>query len=396
MGDAWTVAYRDGGTFKLYADTGIDSGTRNITENLVIDLNSHKLTVGSTAAAGITVKADASLTVKNGEVAMYSGAGNDTFTVEKGARLNLASLKVNNNTFAHSLVNNAGTLDVASDVVTTLKAGALVTVAKANSTTTLAGTHDVKTILTVATTGDAVSNTNPASTVSVRGTYTTAAEALTITNGVKVNVNANIESAAAVARVNNAELTVDGGSLTAKTNAALIVNGTTEDTKLTVNGGTITAKEATGTGYALWLANPKAIVKVTDGTFNSGKDVKAAINLVGAYTETDKDTKETHVVSTIKGILTGGRYLNNIIAKIENSDHGTVDVSEELVAEGYTVKEEGNYKVVVSTKAEDDKKPAAKPEEQAPNTYDAGLVYMGLALSAIGASVVSVRKLRNN
>ncbi len=35
-------------------------------------------------------------------------------------------------------------------------------------------------------------------------------------------------------------------------------------------------------------------------------------------------------------------------------------------------------------------------DEKAPNTFDAGLVYMGLALSAIGASVVSIKKLRNN
>ncbi len=37
-----------------------------------------------------------------------------------------------------------------------------------------------------------------------------------------------------------------------------------------------------------------------------------------------------------------------------------------------------------------------KPGEQAPNTFDAGLTYVGLALSAVGASVISIKKLRNN
>ena len=40
--------------------------------------------------------------------------------------------------------------------------------------------------------------------------------------------------------------------------------------------------------------------------------------------------------------------------------------------------------------------PVVKPSEKSPNTFDAGLVYMVLALSAVGASVVSIKKLRNN
>ncbi len=332
------------------------------------------------------------LTVKNGEVVLDDPTVT-AFVVRTGGSLNLTSLKITGAAYDWSLVSNSGTLNIASDVNVDLPKANVVYTSKANAKATINGTYTVNTIVAVDSSTSAADRRNPASTVSVKGDYTTKAQALTLTNGVIVTVDgANIESDVAVARVTEAELVVNDGELVAKGNNAIIVEGTTDATKLTINGGTVISDNANT--YALLLRNTKGVYKVTAGTFESGKTVKAAIGLEGAFTET-KDG-ETHVVPALKGILTGGKYLTNIIAKVLNADQGTVVVSDELVAEGYTVKEEGNYKVVVSTKAENDKKPAAKPEEQAPNTYDAGLVYMGLALSAIGASVVSVRKLRNN
>ncbi len=357
-----------------------------------MDLNGHKVTFG----AGGQYAADngVTLTVKNGEVVL----GNPTvvaFIVKTGGSLNLTNLKITGAAYSWSLVENSGILNIASDVNVDLPKANVVYTSKAGAKTTLNGKYNVNTIVGVDPRTDEVERKGSVSTIAVNGTYTTAANALSVTDGVVVTVAADIESDNSIAVVNGGSLVVNSGDLYSAASAsanvpAIKVAGSTDATKLTVNGGTIASKN----NYALYLMNTKAAYSITDGTFESAKALSAAIGLYTGFTET-KDG-ETHVVPALKGILTGGKYLNNIIAKVLNADQGTVVVSDELVAEGYTVKEEDNYKVVVSTKAENDKKPAAKPEEQAPNTYDAGLVYMGLALSAIGASVVSVRKLRNN
>ncbi len=347
-------------------------------------MNGHKLTASS---GQYNVAKDAKLTVKNGEL-VVNDSSYQPFYVNVGGSLSLQNLKMTG-AYTHQIIVNEGTADVTGADFNLPNAQVLYT-AKAGAKATLNGKYNVSSIVSVMSSTAAATKINPASTVSVNGTYTTAAEAMTLTGGVVVTVNgATINSDQAVARVNGAELVVTSGDLYAKGNGAIIVNGTTDATKLTVNGGTI----ASETAYAIYSNNTKAVYKITDGTFESSKNMKAAIELDGAFTKTEDGV--TTVVPAIKGILTGGKYLTNIIAKVVDTEGGTVDVTNQLVAEGYTVKTEDPYKVVVSTKAEDDKKPAAKPDEQAPNTYDAGLVYMGLALSAIGASVVSVRKLRN-
>ncbi len=348
-----------------------------------------KLTLGG-ASSVLTVADGGSLTINAKNVVVAKA-----FTVNKGGKFVLNATNVTATT--NGLATVAGELTVGANT-TVDSTGHVAIDVLPNSTVTLNGKVDATTVVRPASSYNKGYNEADAKVIVNGGTYTTTATAIQADKGMNVTINGgtfNTKPGEGAPAVNvimlyNAKVTINGGTLTSN-GAPVQTEGTADTASLTVNGGTLVS---TLTGrHALLLRNAKAKYVLAGGTYEAkGDKDAAAISLDTAFF----DVKTGKLIADQKDIITGGRYLNNIIGVIKNTVSGAnYDATDDLVAEGYTVKEEGNYKVVVSTKAEDNKKPAAKPEEQAPNTYDAGLVYMGLALSAIGASVVSVRKLRN-
>ncbi len=415
-----TEAIATGGYITLY-DNVTYSTDKTVAKNLTMNLNNHtavfgtnKMTVakdvtlsvnGGKVTAGnvvpfvvngtlvlenVTATTDTQLLENNGTVTITNG----TYTTEAKTLSvieNKGTLTVTNAKFVAqklttgSLVNNAGTVTMTNlDVDTT---GALLTVAAHGSKATLAGgLYDATAVVKTALSAPPASHGGVAATVTINGgTYNTTGTALYANYGMSLNVTGGtITSKDQGLHLYDATAVISGGTINSTT-ATVITTGA-GNASLTVSGGTLKSEGS----YPLYFQNNNATYAISGGTFEAKIEDRPAIMI--SNLTTIKDGK-TEVAKAYKGILTGGKYLNNIIAgAIVDNKGATVDVTNDLVAEGYTVKEEGNYKVVVSTKAENDKKPAAKPEEQAPNTYDAGLVYMGLALSAIGASVVSVRK----
>ncbi len=354
----------------LYANLNI-SAAETIDKNVTIKSGDHKVVLGSNGS--FTVANGGTLTIEGTELNVNTTGG--AFVVNAGGKLLLHSTKTTAGNSGSAFITVAGAGEVGITGEVNVGNRKLVNLTAHGANVNLNAT--VTNALAVVTSGQSAApdDETPSKVTVDGGTYTTSGNAFVIEHGTQLVVN-NVTKVTAndsVLYLSDGEATIKNGEFVAKNAYAITTTGTSEDASLTINGGTITAKKS----FALSLGNPKATYAITNGTLNGGTDVKAAIGLTPAMLETDKDGK-THVVEALKGILTGGKYLLNITADREAVNGATINISDELVAEGYTVKDEvvgkDTYKVVVSTKAEDDKKPAAKPEEQAPNTYDAGLV----------------------
>ncbi len=357
-------------------------GPVTITKDITINLNSHKLTptTWNNGAGNVTVKG-ANVTIKNGTIDLTSGVG---------------QLAVDSS-------EKASTLTIANDV-------------KVNATFS-----SVPAIIV----NDATNTT----VVNVNGTWTVQNEIVSCPNGkdenLTVNLNANVkatnlqntsylvavdagastvnvlggtyESNKSVFEVKNGTLNVKGGNLIANGGHAIVVTKPDAEhtTTLNISSGTITAKatESYSVYFGSGTGEETGTYSITGGTFTSGKD-KDQKQLPAI-----KIASQTFLANHAK-MISGGSFTGSIVGDVQTNaktDTWTRAAAATAILVGNaTTTTENGIVTVNPSKAEDNKKPAAKPEEQAPNTYDAGLVYMGLALSAIGASVVSVRKLRNN
>ena len=198
-------------------------------------------------------------------------------------------------------------------------------------------------------------------------------------------------------------VTINGGEIVAKTLYAVWADGSSKDAKLTITNGKVIALAANK--YALGLWNKNATYAISGGTFESrGAEDMAAIELGTGLLET-KDGK-TNVVEAVKGILSGGRYLNVILANIADGRGATVNLTSALVAEGATVTEDGNYKVI-NAKTDDQQNTGdgeqttpgdtANPDvPNVPKTNDNILVYASLGVVSALTVGFSAKRKENN
>ena len=353
-----------------------------IENDLTINLNGHKLT---TAAGGknFTVKG-ANVTIKNGKLDLLSG--DSAIYVDSSAK--------------------ASTLTIADDV--TVKA-------------TFTGVSAI-----------IVNDASNTTVVNVNGTWTVVNEIVSCSNGkdekLTVNLNANVkatnltgtnflvavDAGTSIVNVNggtytsnkaafdvkNGTLNIKGGTITAKGDNAILVHEAGSDSDgepynavLNVTGGEIIATMAGKYSVYFQVGSGKTTgsYKISGGKFTSGKDSEG--NQLPALYINDPDFLDNHA-----NMITNGQFTGSIVGNVTVG--GTVykkAAAAAAILTGNAKTTNANGVVTVGGKDEGTSKPGAKPgDEPAPNTFDAGLVYMGLALSAIGASVVSVRKLRNN
>ncbi len=353
-------------------------GPVNITKDITINLNGHKLTTPVTGTQNVTVKG-ANVTIKNGKLDLIANQGH--IVVDSSEK--------------------ASTLTIASDVTVnaTYYATSAIQIANASNTTVvnINGTWTVKHEIVACSNGlDEKLTVNLNANVKatdLQSDYLVAVDAGTST----VNVlGGTYTSNKSVFMVKNGTLNVKGGDLTANGGHAIVVEkpGQNLTTTLNISAGNITTK--TDGKYALYFGSgtgeETGTYSITGGTFTSGKKDKKQLPALYIASQT--------FLANHANMISGGSFTGAIVGDVQTdaaTDTWTRSAAATAILVGNATTTTENGVVTVNpSKAENDKKPAAKPEEQAPNTYDAGLVYMGLALSAIGASVVSVRKLRNN
>ncbi len=409
MLDAWNEVETKGGTIEVLNNNVLSfSAAHTLSKNITIVANGNKVEF----KAGMVVADKGSLTITNanldltkavevlkgGNLALNNVVVTATENVVKNSGTTVVSGgKVTANTTNYSAFINFGTLELNS--LTRVDADYNLLVAKNGSTTTINGGKYFVGTLVVANESQVeaderhnVTGTTPAKVTFKNGEFTTS-KTTDLQNGVVVTVeNGTYKADKGLFNVTNtSSLTVNGGSMET-TDGNVVVVAAGSKAKLSITGGTLVSKTSAA---VLSLQSTDATYAISGGIFETKGAEDAPAMWINGTTTDDKGTIK--VAKAYQGILTGGKYLNKIIVKIAGPNGGTYDLTNQLVAEDYVVKAEDPYKVVVSTKvAEETSKPGAKPGEEAPNTFDAGLVYMGLALSAIGASVVSVRKLRNN
>ena len=242
--------------------------------------------------------------------------------------------------------------------------------------------------------------------------------------------------------IKKGDITIQGGSVTANgdyrenptkndngtedTGAAISVTTTdTEGATVNITGGKLTSENgnayyegvATGrtgvtskvtetiSGGEFTSAEGKPAVVATNGKFITGGTFSSDVT---TYTAANLSQSQSGVVGKVSDV------------NVTDSKNGTVTSDKENAAEGeevtLTIKPADGYVLdtLVVTDSEGNeievidgvfvmpgsdvtvKATFVAEEEEAPETFDAGLTYIGLALIALGTIAISVRKLRNN
>ena len=273
------------------------TGAVNITKDVTINLNGHKLTEGVYASNQHLYVKGANVTIKNGTLVFATGTG---------------QLVVNSAT-------KASTLTIASDVKVESTFGSASVIAVEDATE--------KTVINI--NGDWTVNAEVVNclqdkddelTVNLNANISTASanSLLTIDAGNSVvNVNGgSYEAKKTVFNVTNGTLNVKAGTITSSEGSAVVVNNTTDATKyknaLTISGGNLVAEGQNQ--YSLVFAtaaNSKTgTYKITDGTFTSGKDSKK--KQLPAISTTAWNFLEEH-----PSMISGGKFTGSIIGNVQ-------------------------------------------------------------------------------
>ena len=388
ISDAWTQVTTNGGTIELKKE--IYPGAATISKDVTIEAGDYDFV----AQGDLTVQNGATLTINGSSINM----GAHKFDVAKGGKLVIDGVIT---TTATDLIETAGTVEISanSEITATTKN---VVLAKANADVTLNGTYNAATIVTSDTTaaryGESVAQVTIAG-----GTYNASAKAIDAKTGMVLTISGGeITATNQVVLINDAKVTIEGGNLVSTDDNAVQTNGTDENASLTINGGTIISAASGKT--ALYFMNANAKYALTNGTIESkGAKDAAAINLDSAFF----DATTGKLIASQEGIITGGKYLNKIVALVENPlTHATMDISTQLVAEGVAITTVDGYKVVgegekttePGTEGENNGEVTA-PESQGntadaknPNTSDNVYGLISMAVASVAGLFVTFKK----
>ena len=362
----------------LVKDKTLSTTAFSIEKDVTINLNGHKLTTDTVNSNNMTIKG-ANVTIKNGTLDLLKNHGH--IVVD-------SSTKASTLTIANDVKVNA---TYSSTSAIQVKDATEKTVVNLNGTWTVA--HEL-----VACEPGKDKNLTINLNADVKATDLQSDSLVDIDAGTStVNVNGGTyESNKGVFKLVNGTLNINGGTMVSNgTLATIVVRGSTNDytANLNITDGNVVAvkKNVYSIRFASDSGKETGTYKISGGKFTSGKDNDGkqlpAIQI-----------SSTNLLTTHPGIITGGSFTSAIVGDVTTGvDTYTTAAKAAAILTGNATTTNANGVVTVGGKDEGTSKPGAKPgDEPAPNTFDAGLVYMGLALSAIGASVVSVRKLRNN
>ncbi len=411
FGAAWDAAYQNGGTIKLLKEiTGGNFGALSkgdIEGSIIVDLDGYKLDLSNTS---LSVKANASLKFTGaGEVTTRTLTVANNGTLEVDGNVKLIGKSTSGNTLISTKgivkINGGAELSAGTTIVDVTAATANVTLNAKVGTRQAPSAAKLIGLSTYAAPAQ-VGGSNATVTIE-GGEYYISDRVLEITKPINVVINNGTlySTAKAVIYMNTGNVTINNGTLTAAHNTigAGVFTDTGDEGALTINGGTIASKGY----YAVNLLSGKIIPKITNGTFNSGKlngkQLPAIFITSSLLTGLNNDPEE----DVFKSILTGGRYLSAIIGDRANGDatQSAATVQNYVVAEGATVTEDGNYKVI-NAKVDDPNTgdgTQTAPEEttnpdvpNVPKTNDNILVYASLGLVSALTVGFSAKRKENN
>ena len=332
-------------------------GPVNITKDVTINLNGHKLTGGVWNSNQHIYVKGANVTIKNGTLVFATGTGH---------------LVVNS-------ANKASTLTIASDVKVEATYGTASVIAVEDATeTTVVNINGNWTVN--AEIVDCLQDKDDELTVNLNANISTESShsLLTLDAGKSVvNVNGGSYTAKkTVFNVTNGTLNVKAGTITSAEESAVVVN-TPSNAKyknaLSIAGGNLVAKGQNQ--YSLVFATAanadKGTYKITDGTFTSGLDSKK--KQLPAIATTAWNFLEEH-----PAMITGGKFIGSIIGDVQVGTSKYTEASEAskvLVAEGIAMVTENGQVVVGTTngnQTEQTEEPTAPESQEATgNTADA-------------------------
>ncbi len=350
-GDAWKEARINGGELVIANPLEITTA-RTLDKDININIiGDGVLTLNEV----LTVANGASLTI-NGKTEVTL-ASKTLFDVQKGGSLTLNGVDINVSSLGLTpAISAAGNVTITNSSVK--GAQAAIIEAKKDAVISLDGTF----------TGKNIVNATGAATVNVvGGDYTASDIAFMADNGVILNLNGGkISATKEVVKMTDAKVTVSGSELTSDTMDAIFADGTVSTASLTINEG---SKLVSNAKYALAIGNANAKYNLTGGTYESPKQTAA----IWLKTATCLNSKGNAVIANLQGIITGGSYLNKIVATIEAENGATIDVSTQLVKAGVAIETKDGYKVVGEGSQANTNEQTTAPESQEPtgNTADA-------------------------
>ncbi len=332
---ALTALATDGGEITMYQPLHIANATSfNVTSDMTINMYGDNLLTIGNASNVLTVKNGGKLTINGTNVTITK-----QIVVEKGGELVINATKVD--ATAGGLVTTNGKVTISADTTIDATAQTAIT-ANANSVVELNGTITAATIAEVSSTAASIGDSNAEVTVA-GGNYEATDIAFKAANkGVIVINGGTINATEQAIRIADGVVTINGGNLTSTNSNTIVTAGTAATAELDINGGTIVSTAANK--VALALNNANATYHLTGGVVESkGTETAAAIRLGAAFF----DATTGELISTQEGIITGGKYLNKIVAEVINSKTSlNMDVSTQLVAEGVAITTADGYKVV--------------------------------------------------
>lgn len=203
---------------------------------------------------------------------------------------------------------------------------------------------------------------------------------MTVANGT-FNTSTGSHHNSLITTINSGTTNIDGGQFTVQEGDPIFFSGSSAgDTN--VDGGTFIG----GSLDTSLLEDGYAV----DGNGNVYKLADYS-SLEGAVSVAKGIDKSKYTAESVKALLEAIEDAEAVEKRLSVSDQSKIDeLTKALTTAIANLKESGSEPVKPGSDNTDNS------NEKAPNTFDAGLVYMGLALSAIGVSVVSVRKLKNN
>ena len=340
----------NGGDFTLIEGQYTPGAVLEFKKNATVDTGDNYFRVDS-----IKVDEGVTLTLKGSNIVINKNA----ITVEKGATLIIDGAKITATT--DGFVKTSGTVTV--NTGSEINAGSHTAItANSGAVVTLDGTIDADVIVGMGTKDTLASAAN----ITVNGGKMTATNtAFNMSNSATLTINGGeIKATNQAILMTEATVNIINGDVISTGNHAVQTNSG-NNAKLTISGGKIIA--AKDKYYALYINNPKATYELTAGTLESKGTDMAAILLSDACL-----TEGHNVVAKLQGIITGGSYLNKIVATVVDKG-GNYDVSTQLVKAGVEIKTENGYKVVGEGTSEEQTEEPTAPESQEAtgNTADA-------------------------
>ncbi len=406
---AWKKVSKSGGEITLLKDTNAGAlGSGYAEKNVTINLDKYALTMGNWY---LGAKDGATLTITGSADAKFISTAT-TFAFEAKANSKVVingALTVDYNVDA-PVVKVSGEAEIVGGAKLKLDNSAVVVdLITADAKATLnanVGSIDRSGNTLVGAAGLVKTNassteTTPALTIK-GGAYYVSGIAIDVQNGLAVNIeDGKIVSTGniPVQLTTDGSVTISGGTIEAQAAdmPAVYTKGTSVGS-LTITGGTLTSAKH----YALSMSSKAVKNAISGGTFNGGKSGNRQMPALYINDDVLTGLDDPAVADNFKGILTGGRYLVSIIGGKGVLSAATVQ--NYVVAEGATVTDDGDYKVINAKLTDDDQNTgdANTPEETNPNvpdvpkTNDNILVYASLGLVSALSVGFSARRKENN